>query len=518
MSEFKSPLTPAEMDELDELLSIRDALPHLYGFPWYRWAKDFYDCENKWTFLCAANQISKSSTQIRKIIDWATDTDKWKSRWPNLLPGQKPNQFWLFYPTAEVWQNEFETKWEPDFLPRGRGRVDPTFGWKPVFDKGFIKKIEFNSGVTIYCRSYSQKARDIQSGSCHYVGLDEETPTELLPEIQARLRATNGYLSAVMTPTIGQEFWRRVFEPSNKEEELFPGAWKKQVSLYDSQEYIDGSKSRWTSERIKEVIAECATDNEVQRRVFGRFVRSEGLRYESFSLDRNMMTAQAVPRAWHIFGAVDPGSGGKQGHPAAFGFIAVRPDYKEGWVFRARRMDGIPTANPDILRAYRDLKADLLPISQVYDYKDKDFFLVAQSHGEPFSMANKARDEGFGLVNSLFKAGMLKIFRGDPELDKLVSELMSLGCNDDKRKAKDDLCDFVRYCSMSIPWDFSSLYDRPDGAGFQDPPPDPRSPEKIAADALLQDRRDFVLNKKGGVDDYNDEIEYWNELSGAGNE
>lgn len=513
MSE-RHPLTLAEIEEAEELLSIRDALPHLYGFPWYRWAKDFYDSENKLCFLCAANQISKSSTQIRKIIDWATDTTKWKKRWPNLLPGQRPNQFWAFYPTAEVWQNEFESKWEPDFLPRGRGRTDPIYGWKPYFSKGSINKIEFNSGVTIYCRTYSQKARDLQSGSCHYVALDEEAPMELMPEIQARLRATNGYLSAVMTPTIGQEYWRRVFEAKNKEEELFPFAYKKQISLYDSQKYIDGNNSRWTEQRIKEIIAECPTEAEVQRRVFGRFVKSGGLRYESFSIDRNMMAPEKIPESWSIFSGVDPGSGGQSGHPAAMIFIAVRPDYKEGWVFRGRRMDGIPTANHDILAAFRELKGKMLCVSQVYDYKDKDFFLVAQGQGEAFSMANKARDEGYGLMNSLFKSGMLKIFRDDPELDKMVAELLSLGTNPDKRKDLDDLCDSARYTCMSIPWDFSDLHKIPDNK-FQDPPPDPRSEEEIRAQEILKARRDFVLNKTDKVDDYNAEIEYWNDLSGA---
>ena len=509
-------LTLAEIEELEAILDARAKLPHLYGFPWYRWAFDFFSSVAYQCFLCAANQVSKSSTQIRKSIDWATDTTKWKKLWPSLLPGQKPNQFWYFYPSAPVATVEFETKWVPDFLPRGDMKNDPIYGWKEEYEKGYIRQINFNSGVTIYFKTYSQKIIDLQSGSVHAIFLDEECPEHLISELQARLRAVKGYLHAVFTATIGQEFWRKVMEPHNKDEEIYPEAFKRSVSLYDSQTYVDGSPSRWTDERIAEVIAECTSESEVQRRVFGRFVKSEGLRYDSFTLDRNMMTPDVIPKSFSYYGGVDPGSGGKSGHPAAMIYVAVRPDYREGWVFRGWRGDGIPTANPDILAKFRELRGDKLLTSQVYDYKDKDFQLVALSMGEAFEMANKARDEGFGLVNSLFKNGMLKIWRNDPELDKLVGELLSLSSTVDKRKAKDDLCDALRYVCMAIPWDFSHIKGSADVMKFRDAPPDPRSEEQIRADEVQKARRDFALNIQSGVDDTDGyEFEYWNELSGS---
>lgn len=505
----------AQVEELEQLIYLRDSMPHLNGFPWYRWAKDFYDSTDKACFLCAANQVSKSSTQIRKAIDWATDISRWKRLWPGLLQGQKPNQFWYFYPTSEVWLTEFESKWEPDFLPRGPYKDDPSYGWKAVFDKGYLKKIEFNSGVTIYCKTYAQKIKDLQTGSVYALFLDEECPVDFIPEMQARLRATNGYISAVFTATIGQEYWRRVMEPVSKEDELYPGAFKRTVSLYDSQSYIDGTKSQWTNERISQIIAECTSSNEVQRRVFGRFVKSEGLRLESFDLERNMCDRVVIPKSWGIFSGVDPGSGGKSGHPAAMVFIAVRPDYRLAYIFRAWRGDGIPTANPDILKKFRELKGSMLCMAQVYDYKDKDFFLVAQSQGEPFSMANKTRDEGFGLLNSLFKNGMLKIFRGCPELDKLVGEIMTLSVSTDKRKALDDLIDATRYTAMAIPFDFSHVVGDVDLEKFADSPPDNRTEKQILDAELLKSRREFVLNISRVDESESDEIEYWNELSGS---
>lgn len=511
----KLPLTLAEIEELEGILEFRQSLPHLYGFPWYKWAKEFFDYTGKSAFLVAANQVSKSSTQIRTIINWATEPKLWPKLWPGLLPGQKPNQFWYFYPTFDVWNNEFETKWEPDFLPRGELKSSPQYGWNVEYKQGFIKQINFNSGVTIYCKAYSQKIKDLQSGSCHMVALDEECPMEFMPEIQARLRATDGYMRAVFTATLGQEYWRRVMEPKNKDEEIYTGAWKRQVSLYDSQKYIDGKSSRWTDARIRQIINECGTDAEVQRRVFGRFVKAEGLKFESFDLDRNM-TGASPPKVWGVYAGVDPGSGGRSGHPAAILFIAVRPDYREAVVFRAWRGDGIPTANPDILQKYRELKGTMLILSQVYDYKDKDFFLIAQGQGENFQPANKSRDEGFGLLNSLFKNGMLKVLRGDSELDKLVSEIQSLpAITDSRKKDTDDLCDAMRYACMAIPWDFSHLGEVVDTSKFADAPVDKRTSAQISYDERQEARKEFILGRRKGRSEIDEEFAEWNELSGA---
>lgn len=513
-------MTPAELERLEYALKVERELPHLNGFPWYGWAKEFYDYMGKAAFICAANQVSKSSTNIRTAIEWATNPNLWPKLWPHLLQGQKPNQFWYFYPTAEVWQTEFETKWEPDFLPRGDFKNDSISGWTAEYERGYIKKIIFNSGVTIYCKTYAQRLRDLQSGSVHALFLDEECPADYMPELLARLRATDGYIRAVFTATLGQEYWRRVMEPTSIEEAIFPNAFKRSISLYDCQKYINGKSTRWTNQRIKEVINECATQAEVQRRVFGRFVKASGLKIESFDLQRNTTSDPLVPKIWPKFSGVDPGSGGQSGHPSAMVFIAVRPDYKHGVVFRGWRGDKIATANTDTLRKYRELKGNMLITGAVYDYKEKDFQLEAVAIGENFEPANKARDEGFGLLNSLFKSGMLKIVRGDPELEKLITEIMTLPSVIDKRKALDDLIDALRYACMAVPWDLSGL-SAPNEAElkqFDDQPADTRTEKERLDQAMIKDRRDFALNLQRDVDEEADEFDYWNELSGAGND
>ncbi len=464
-SKKKAPLSEEEIFQLKKRqlelmrmkLELQEGLPHLYGFPWYTWAREFFESRNRENFLCAANQISKSSTQIRKAIHWATSPELWSELWPSLMPGQKPNQFWYFYPTGDVAQTEFETKWIPQFLPTGKYKDDPIYGWDDIYDKGMIKKLEFKSGVTIYFKTYSQKIKDLQSGTVYSIFCDEELPVDFVPELFARLNASDGYFHMVFTATLGQFYWSRTMEPATAADELYPNAWKRQVSVYDCQFYEDGTPSHWTDAKIKRAEAKCPTDAEKQRRIYGRFVKSEGLMFPSFDMEKNTLPYSPPPRHWLQYSGTDPGTGGEKAHPAAIIFIAVSPDHKHGRVWRGWRGDGINTASPDIYQKYKELRGGLYMTAQKYDWASREFFLHVSGKGEAFSPADKDHVAGYSLLNTLFKLGMLKVFSGDPELEKLISEIRTLSSTGNKRRAQDDLCDALRYAAMAVPWDFSDF-------------------------------------------------------------
>ena len=508
------PLTEAEIFELQKreleimrkLVELHEGLPHLYGFKWYPWAREFFESRNRENFLCAANQISKSSTQIRKAIDWATRPEIWKDLWPSLMPGQKPNQFWYFYPTSDVAQTEFETKWVPQFLPKGKYKDDPIYGWEDIYDKGIIKKVEFKSGVTIYFKTYAQKIKDLQSGTVYAIFADEEMPVDFVPELFARLNSSDGYFHMVFTATLGQLYWSKTMEPATKSDELYPHAWKRQVSVYDCQFYEDGSASHWTDAKIKRAEAKCPTEAEKQRRIFGKFVKSEGLMFPSFDMDRNTAEYTPPPRHWLHYSAVDPGTGGEKAHPAAIIFIAVSPDYKHGRVWRGWRGDGLNTASPDIYAKYKELRGKLPMSAQKYDQASREFFLHVSGKGEAFSPSDKDHVAGYSLINTLFKLGILKIYVGDPELEKLISEIRTLSSTGDKRKAADDLCDALRYACMSVPWDFSDFEaDTEQKDQFQEIK---GAKEKTSSDI----RREWFMGTGNSTEtSIEDELDFWNE-------
>ena len=79
----------AELEKLELQEKLRVGLPFKYRWKFYPWAREFFESRNRMTLLCAANQISKSSTQIRKAIEWATNPDLWPDLWAT-----RPHQFW----------------------------------------------------------------------------------------------------------------------------------------------------------------------------------------------------------------------------------------------------------------------------------------------------------------------------------------------------------------------------------------------------------------------------------------
>jgi phage terminase large subunit-like protein len=436
---------------LEKKLERIQGLPHLYGFKWYKWAREFFESRNHYNFLCAANQISKSSTQIRKAIHWATDKKLWKELWR-----ADPLQFWYLYPNKDVATIEFQKKWIPQFLPKGKFKDDPVYGWKEEYNSKKIFALHFKSGVSIYFKTYGQEVQDLQTGTVDAIFCDEELPEELYSELNMRIAATDGYIHNVFTATIGQEYLRCTMEEKGRDE-LFKDAFKQQVSMFDCLTYEDGTPSHWTRERIQRVMNSCKSEAEVQRRVFGRFVVDGNLKYPSFTKTRNLLRdPDPPPEGWLIYSGVDIGSGGTDAHPSAIAFIAVRPDFRYGRVFRGWRGDGVVTTSGDVLTKYRELRAGLKMTAQYYDWQAKDFWTISSRVGETFLPAEKSHDIGEDVINVLFKNKMLDI-DDVPELKALVTELITLKKTTEKRRAKDDFIDAMRYGITKIPWDFEAI-------------------------------------------------------------
>lgn len=468
--------------------------------------------------LCAANQISKSSTQIRKCINWATNTELWKDLWP----GMKPNQFWYLYPTSNQTEIEFETKWKL-FLPTGKykdskvldfgdglgERLNP-YHWKAESSDKKLFAIHFiNTGVWVYFKTYAQKTEALQTGTVHALFCDEELPEEHYSELVFRISACDGYFHMVFTATLGQEFWRLTMEPEEHEKENLPNAYKRTVSMYECQTYSDGTKSHWTDDKIQTVVDRCSSHNEVLRRVYGRFiVDATGKTYGTFDIKKHMKPEHKLPSNWLVYEGVDIGSGGKAGHKAAIVFVAVDPKFQKGRVFLGwRGADEITTAG-DVFEKHLQMKAErqLTPVLQQYDWASKDFYTIASRGYESFVPADKDRSKGEQTLNTLFKNEMLYIYM-TPELYKLATELSTLKRETPKHKAKDDFCDALRYATSQIPWDWSAIGKAPV----------PEVPEKVLNDREqeIADRRAAFASNEEEQHRIEDEFEELNSLAGS---
>jgi hypothetical protein len=344
----------------------------------------------------------------------------------------------------------------------------------------------------------------LQTGTVDALFCDEELPVDLYEELMFRLSASNGYFHMVFTATIGQEFWRLCMEPEEHEDEKLPQAFKQTVSMYDCMNYEDGTPSHWTLDRIKQVEARCSTQNEVLKRVWGKFiVEQTGRKYPQFDLKRHMIEPVPIPKDWIIYGGADIGGGGT-GHPAALSYIAVRPDYKLGHVFIGWRGDGVTTTAGDVLQKHQTLRNEnKLRITQMhYDQGAKDFKTIADRIGEPVLASEKSHEIGEDILNTLFKHNMLLIHKTD-ELVKLGAEFAVLKKETKKNKAKDDFIDSTRYPVVAVPWDFTNL--NIDSPQVQKQKLSPEEQE-------IADRRARHDDKSEEHERVQQEIDEWNDL------
>lgn len=494
-----------------------DLYPHLYMHKHYKWSWDFENnLEDRVQIVLAPNQVGKTSTCIKKLIRIATEAKCWKRMWPELPDGIMPSQWWYLYPTNDVALVEFDEKWRP-LLPRGfENSDDPIYGWRIEKVKEKLHALRFNSGITIYFKFYSQSATALQSGSCYLIALDEECPIELLPELQMRVKATKGYMFFVFTATLGQKFWADVIHDRVK--------WRHAAiynpTLYDCKYYVDGTPSQWTDDEIKKAIDDCISQEEVDRRILARVVGKgqKGRQYPTFERGTHCVLYRGVPVGWTIVAGVDYGSGGLTNHPSAIAFIAFNPERTKGKIVRFWRGDGIITTAEDVVDKYEEMAVGLDIQTAFYDYSARDVGTVATRRGLPFERADKKRDSGKSILNSLFKNNALELCEWNEEHcgdidpshmnhNALAEELERLQENTSKTQAKDDGCDATRYGAIGVNWDFEKMSIARRGT-------DNLPKEEVGYDERAEAVRMLKENMVSDEFGINEEIEYWQGLMG----
>jgi hypothetical protein len=259
----------------------------------------------------------------------------------------------------------------------------------------------------------------------------------------------------------------------------------------------------YTVDDIKARIAKLGTKAEVDKRVFGKYVTPDGVVYSAFNREVNIVEAKPVPKGWKFYAGVDIGGGGSS-HPSAISIVAVDPECKQGRCVRLWRGDGAVTTSEDVLKKYLGMTVDLDITTAYYDWSNKDFHTIATRAGYSFAKAEKGHDIGINLLNSLFKNRMLAI-EDSKEAQELAQELETLSAEDikgqNKRWAKDDLIDGLRYCVTGIPWSFEHIT-----LEFEEPP----KPVRVVLDERLEaiEEAENMLKK----DEMDEEIAMWNEL------
>lgn len=443
---------------LERKLFLRQNVPFLpgAGHKLYPWQEEFIESKNKLNFLTASNQSGKSTSQIIKCLRWAYTPELWPMLWPH----KRPNLFWYFYPTIGTATLEFETKWLPIYMPKECMKDDPRYGYRIEHGKkGEIHYIRTNTGIIIMFRSYEIQPRNLQAATVDAIFADEECPIDHYSELKARTLASRGYFHNVFTATLGQEYLRRTMEEQGTELEMFPGAFKKQISMFDCLTYSDGSPSTiWTVERIQEEIKACSSETEVQRRIYGKFVKTEGLRFGQFDYQRNVRKYHEIPKTWNYYAGIDWGSSGEKGHKSSIVVAAVSPDYRKCRIVKSWRSGDEKTTQGDVIEKFTEITKGMVIVEARYDWAAADLGEIAGRHGISFLKANKDHNSGIPLVNLLFQNAQLIIY-ADEGTDNhlLIAECQTVKDTITKKAVGDDLCDALRYCLASIPFKIESL-------------------------------------------------------------
>ena len=390
-----------------------------------------------------------------------------------------------------------------------------TEGERRIFEE--LDKLQLPDGV----KKFFWNETNMYFGGVHAVFADEEMPPELYDEIDARLSATDGYLNKVFTATEGHEIWFNAMERQGDDEETFKDARKWIVSLYDCQTYEDGTEGAWPLAKIKDRERRCSTEAERLKRVMGRFIKDEGLKYSSFLVEKNLVPAYPIPKDYDIYSSVDVGSGRVGGmtanerSSAAIVFIGVSPDQSKATVFKMWRGDGEETSAGDIFEKWVQMSQGLRLVGNCYDYNSREFGLMASRNGASFQKADKSRDIGEQSLNTLFKNCMLDIQETDHS-GKMVGELLSVPTGAKKRKVADDLTDALRYGIMQVPWDWTQIPTTdPEREKIRKVSDRPLTPDERKADQIRQRRGEMLPREDIGWAELENEIDYWNEQYGA---
>lgn len=454
----------------EEALKLKDGLPHLYGQKLYRWQRQFRQNTRRYGVLTASNQSGKSAINIKTAIWWATD----KEMWPKLWKTTTPVQFWYLYPDGGTATTEFETKWVKEFLPKEDLKDHPIYGWKLKKDeRGNVDYVRFNTGVTIYFKTYSQNVNNLQAGSVHAIFADEEVPFDLMSELQMRVEAYDGYMRFVFTATRGQEEWRKIVEERGKEEmwkESEVDVLKQQITAYDCCYYEDGTPSTiWSVEKIERTKKLLHNEAQIQRRIYGKFIKDDGLLYSSFVKSRHVIPYKHIDfTKGLVFAGIDYGSGGETGHPASICLVWVTPDYTYGTIFDIWLGEkGISTTAGSIILKFKamletyGLRKENVIVH--YDWSCADLKTIGTDAGIFMQSADKKHSTGERILNTLFDNDMLQIMENGSYED-LSNQLGTLTPEDvtagNKKYAVDDAVDATRYAVTKIPWSYTNLRDK----------------------------------------------------------
>jgi phage terminase large subunit-like protein len=173
---------------------------------------------------------------------------------------------------------------------------------------GLEKVINTQNGNTILFQSHNnprEARKNIQSYDIHWAWIDEMPESaSLIGELVTRLVSINGRMCATFTPLVYNMEIKRMVEKAE-----LPIGKRYFFSIFDNP----ANKDR-IDEIIKIIRAGCATEDEFNCRVYGKWIGA-GNRVSNYNPDRHKeeIPPYYTPLSWRHIASVDPSASGKTG-------------------------------------------------------------------------------------------------------------------------------------------------------------------------------------------------------------
>jgi phage terminase large subunit-like protein len=291
--------------------------------------------------------------------------------------------------------------------------------------------IRLKNGSRIVFKSYDQGRERWQGASVYAVWLDEECNQEMFTEAMARTIDCGGKIILTMTPLKGLTWaYTRIYQAPNQ-----PGDdirhWT--ITLFENKYIPDEERSR---------MFILYTADEMDRRMYGRFMMVEGAVWKEYNPTRHVITPFDIPESWPRLGGIDFG----YEHPFVCLWAAKDPAddtiyfYREYWKQGTLFMD----------HARYILAQEEHPIRVFVADHDAQGCGELESHGVVTQPAEKNVELGIQTVNRLFKQDKIKIFA---TLKQTLSECAQYHYRpgtEQPDKKQDDTQDTLRYIVMHV--------------------------------------------------------------------
>lgn len=276
------------------------------------------------------------------------------------------------------------------------------------------KEIRLKNGSLISFKSYEQGREKFQGAGKRLIWFDEEPPQAIYDECFVRQEAGSTLdIIMSMTPIKGMTWvFTRLYQDSNNPDLFISTAgWDDNPYLTDHQ---------------KAQMERGLTDEALQVRKYGKFVKRVGLVCNWWDRDKNLAEYQNLPHDWTYFESLDYGFS----DPAAYLLIGVDADNS------VHVIDGFrePHLGDAQIVAKRQTKITGLQIRHGYiDYPDQAITRNLASLGMPLTQVEKTASNWDELLaEKLAKYGKVERGTGKPrlfisrKLDWLIQEIENL--------------------------------------------------------------------------------------------